>query len=103
MLKSLEIVAVLAAIVFAVALAGLIVMYSSQPSNEPEQQQQSEKHEPSQEKREYSKSFWQRTTQDPIAFFTLWLAIFGNYILDLGSDLCHSRLNGDGTNDIRSF
>jgi hypothetical protein len=76
MLKALEIVAVLAAIVFAVTLFGLIVLYSSQPSNEPEQQQSSEKYEPGQDKREFSKSFWLRTTQDPVAFFTLWLAIF---------------------------
>jgi hypothetical protein len=76
MLKALEIVAVLAAIVFAVALVGLIILYSSQPPNEPEQQQHSEKYEASQQKRELSKSFWQRTTEDPIAFFTLWLAIF---------------------------
>jgi hypothetical protein len=27
----------------------------------------------------------------------------GNYIFDLGNDLCHARFNGDGTNDIRSF
>jgi transposase InsO family protein len=26
----------------------------------------------------------------------------GNYILDLGTNLCHSRFNGDGTNDLRS-
>jgi hypothetical protein len=51
-------------------------MYSSHQPDEPEQQQYSEKYESSQEKREQSKSFWQRTTEDPIAFFTLWLAIF---------------------------
>jgi hypothetical protein len=76
MLRALEIVAVLAAVVFAVALLCLIVLYSSPPSNEPKQQQSSEKYEPGQKKRELSESFWQRTTHDPVAFFTLWLAIF---------------------------
>lgn len=76
MLKTFEFAAVLAALVFAVALVGLMVLYSSQPSYAPEQQQSSENYDPSQEKREQSKSFWERTTQDPVAFFTLWLAIF---------------------------
>ncbi|MGA7384755.1 MAG: hypothetical protein WBW81_08730 [Methylocella sp.] len=76
MLKALEIVAVLCAAVFAVALFCLIILYSSQPSSEPKQQQSSEKYETGQNKRELRESFWQRTTQDPIAFFTLWLAIF---------------------------
>jgi hypothetical protein len=31
------------------------------------------------------------------------IGFFGNYIFDLGINLCHSRFNGDDTNDIRSF
>lgn len=27
----------------------------------------------------------------------------GNYIFDLGNGLCHTRFNGDGANDLRSF
>jgi hypothetical protein len=71
MQRLLEIAATGAAVVFAVGLFGLIVLYSSQrssPPNQPETLQTEPKKD--------SESFWQRTTEDPVAFFTLWLVIF---------------------------
>jgi hypothetical protein len=76
MQKALEIAAFFAAILFFLALVGLIVLYSSKPAPEPTQQQGSEQHESKDEGAKEGKSFWQRTTEDPVAFFTLWLVVF---------------------------
>jgi hypothetical protein len=75
-LKVLEYSALTAAIVFAVALIGMMVLYSSQPTQEPTYQQSAEKHDAGQHAGERDKSFWQRVTKDPVAFFTMWLVIF---------------------------
>lgn len=76
MLKVFEYVAIIAAILFVVAVIGLIVMYSLQPSEEPKDQQHTKEHQAASNESEGGKSFWQRTTEDPVALFTFWVAIF---------------------------
>lgn len=75
MLKVFEYSAIIAASIFAVALIGLVVLYSSQPPHEPQQQSA---HEllTGQQQRGHPESFWRRTMEDPIALYTLVLAIF---------------------------
>ncbi|MGO9234793.1 MAG: hypothetical protein ACLP4V_12210 [Methylocella sp.] len=75
MQKILELIALISAVVFVASLIGLIVFYSSQ-SYQPEQQQYSEQLETKEIKGEAGKSLWQRTTEDPVAFFTFWLVVF---------------------------
>jgi hypothetical protein len=77
MLKGVEYLAVISAIVFAVCIVALMFFYAS-PSSTPQApyQQHSEKNEPVQNKRETEKPFWQKATTDPVAAFTLFLVIF---------------------------
>lgn len=63
--------ALIAAIVFVEWLVHL-----RQPPHEPRQQQETHDQPSVQTEREQRESYWQRTKKDPIAFYTLCLAIF---------------------------
>lgn len=76
MTKLLEGIALLAGTVFVVVVIGLAVIYSSPPSGTPTNQQTNEQRQPENNNSKERKSFWQKTTDDPIAFFTLWLVVF---------------------------
>lgn len=73
--KIIQLVAIISGIVFFVAIIGLILIYSFQPSHHPsEQQNTAAKPSPNKETKE-GESFWQRIIRDPIAPFTLFLSI----------------------------
>jgi hypothetical protein len=76
MLRSLQILALVSAAIFAAALIGLTIGYSWKPPAQETQQQQSAENRSKQNEGEQQEPFWQKATSDPIAAFTLWLVIF---------------------------
>jgi hypothetical protein len=75
-LRLLESAALFSAAVFVVALIGLMMVYSSQPPYQPQQQQSAEEGHPHEDRGDSRESFWKRTASDPIALYTLGLLIF---------------------------
>ncbi len=84
MQKMLQLIALFSAAVSLIAIISLIVIYSSQRSHKPSQQETStEKPNPEQETKE-CESFWQRIIKEPIAIITLML-LFATFLLALSS------------------
>jgi len=57
-------------------VAGLAYVLSSPHPQRAKQQQTEQSAKPSGPNTKHGESFWQRATEDPTAFFTLWIAIF---------------------------
>ena len=60
MLKTLGLIALISAAIFAASLVGLMIGFSWQPASQEAQQQTSAEHKPEQDNREYDKPFWQK-------------------------------------------
>ncbi len=78
MLKYAEYITFAAALVVALGLFVLTLLYGSSTSiAKRPQQQQSERHEVEKNSSEAEKTLWQKVRTDPIALFTFWLVIHG--------------------------
>jgi fucose permease len=68
--------AAIAVVVFVVVVIWLSAWRSFHPTNSPNEAQQQESADTTNQHRDEGKGFFERTTEDPIAFFTLWLTLF---------------------------